>query len=234
MKFTALLQRVLIILLPAMFTACAQCITSEQFITGTVDRIDPTDTIRNFMTEAECCGPKGDYKTIVYSDSGYTYFRQMYSYSNTPFEAVIVENEGHQIENDSLGDSLNKETIAALKSHEFHMILLDLDKRFHQFGKLETHGNQIRVSALDNLNNSVSISFTKDQRVESITMRNPGDTTEVIRFAYSNWKTVQGIILPLRVSIQQGADKKFEFEFTRVEINSRNFKHREALKRPDQ
>jgi hypothetical protein len=219
------MQRILPFLILSALFSCAKSPSSEELLNDAVHAITSSDTIQSFITEADCQGPKGSYTTVIHSGSDYTYFKQTFSYSNDPFEAVISNDKGFQIVRDSIGSSLDIKTMLALKSHEFHMILIDMEDRFHQFGKPEYISNQVKISALDDLNNPIVIFLGKDSpEVKSITMRNPGDTTEIISFSYSDWKMVQGIRLPTRISIQQGKDKTFTFNFTKVEVNSKDFK----------
>jgi hypothetical protein len=221
-----MMQRILAFLLLSACFGCAKNPSAEELIGNSIHAITSADTIQSFITEADCQGPKGKYTTIVHSSPDYTYFKQVFSYSSTPFEAVIVSDSAFQVVNDSVGSSFGKGTIAALRSHEFHMILIDFNDRFHQFSKPESVSDQLKVNALDELNNPIEIFFGKDApEIRSITMRNPGDTTERISFSYADWEITQGIKLPTHVTIKQGADKTFTFDFTKVEVNSKNFKH---------
>jgi hypothetical protein len=220
-----MMQRVLALLFLCGCFSCVKDNAAEKLIDNSIRAIMNGETSRSFITEAECKGPKGTYRTIVHSAPDYTYFKQTFSYSNDPFEAVIVGDSAFQIVNDSVAGSFGKEVIAALKSHEFHMILIDLKHRYHQFSEREYVSDQPKVGALDELNNPIEILFRKGvPEVQSITMRNPSDTTERITFSYTNWTVIRGMKLPLHVMIKQGADKVFTFDFTKVEVNSENFK----------
>lgn len=220
-----MMQRMLAFLLLCTVFGCARNTSTEELINSSINAITNGDTIRNFITQAECKGPKGTYKTIVHSAVDYTYFKQTFSYSSDPFEAVIIGDSAFQIVNDSIESSFGKEVIAALKSHEFHMILIDLKKRYHEFSDPKSVSDQLKVNALDELNNPVEILFRKGaSEIQSITMRNPGDTTERITFSYTNWTVIQGKKLPAHVMIKQGADKVFTFDFTKIEVNSKDFK----------
>jgi hypothetical protein len=220
------MQRITTFLLLCAVLACTKNPSAGDLLDNAVHAITSADTIRTFITEADCVGPQGTYSTLVHSGPDYTYFKQTYSYSGHPFEAVIIKDSAFQLVNDSISDALDdKEIIGALKSHEFHMILIDLKERFHQFSVPEYLSNQIKIDALDELNNPIAIYIGKDSpEIQSITMRNPGDTTEIISFLYSDWKVNQGVRLPMHVTIRQGKDKTFTFDFTKVEINSKDFK----------
>jgi hypothetical protein len=219
------MQRITMFLLLCAVMACTKNPSAEDLLDNTVHAITSADTIRTFITEADCVGPKGTYTTVLHSGPDYTYFKQTYSYSDNSFEAVIINDSAFQLVNDSISGALDKEIITALKSHEFHMILIDLKERFHQFSVPEYLSNQIKIDALDELNNPIAIYIGKGSpEIQSITMRNPGDTTELISFSYSDWRMNQGVKLPMHVTIQQGGDKTFTFDFTKVEMNSKSFK----------
>ena len=54
--------------------------------------------IQNLVSFAECVSPNGKYSTEIYTDSGgYSYFKQVYSYKPTPFEAVIENKDSGYI-----------------------------------------------------------------------------------------------------------------------------------------
>jgi hypothetical protein len=209
-------------------TGCDQKPTADQIIKTSILKISQADTVKTFQAFAECQSPKGNYTTEIHSGKDdYTYFKQVYSYRDEPFEAVVLTpDSGFQINQDSTFTALPKVAINIVKGHEFHEILLDLNKRFHQFGEPELvpDSGLNRITALDELNNPVEIFFDKETTLlEAMTIRNPDKVEEIIRVTYSNRKQIQGMLLPMHVEILQG-DQKFIFDFTSIKINAKNFR----------
>lgn len=210
--------------------ACEQKLTADEIIKNSIGNISITDTLTTFQAFAECQSPEGNYATEIHSGKDdYTYFKQVYSYRDEPFVAVVhTLDSGFQINPDSTFTSLSRNTIYALKSHEFHEILFDLSNRFHQFKEpeliVEQNEKLYRVDALDALSNPIELFFDQDTGLlHGLTMRNPDNMEEIIRVTYSNPKQIQGMLLPMHVGILQG-DKQYIFDYTHVKINGEDFR----------
>jgi len=186
------------------------------------------DKVQNLVSLAECVSPGGKYTTEIHTASGgYSYFKQVYSYKPKPFEAVIEHKDSGYITGDSL-IALSKEAISMIRGHEFQNIILEIDKRFHDFEKpekIDTRGEEVyRVKAKDELKNVSLLFFDQKTRLLSaIHSKNPADPKEVIEIKFSNWQQQQEFLLPKHIDINQGA-KRFSFDFTKVLFNSPDFK----------
>lgn len=211
-------------------SGCNQTSSSEGLIKNSVRLITKGDSIETIIAIAECQSPQGTYSTEVHSGpDDYTYFKQVYTYRDKPFEGIVVYlDSGFQVRADSLLP-LSASAIQIIKGHEFHEILVELQQRFHAFQEPESmilydKPYYYRVSALDKLNKPVELFFNGlDYTMDVLTVRNPEDSTEIIRIEYSDRRKVQGFILPMHVEIIQG-DKRFVFDYTSVKINDSDFK----------
>jgi|APTNR8051073442_1049403.scaffolds.fasta_scaffold00001_666 hypothetical protein len=222
-------KNLILLTIGLMIMGCHQKPTADDLIEKSMN-VYGSDTIETIQTIANCQSPEGNYTTEIHSaKDDYTYFKQVYSYQIIPFEAVVLGlDTGFQLHPDSSLTELRSGDIHIIKGHEFHEILFELNKRFHQFGEpesvMEESMKLFRVAALDMLNNPVELFFHQQAgTLESMTFLNPDDTNEVIRITYSNRKQIQGIFLPMHVEILQG-DKKFSFDYTSIKINAVDFK----------
>ncbi len=186
------------------------------------------DKIQNLVSFAECVSPNGKYSTEIHTaSSGYSYFKQLYSYKPKPFEAVIENKDSGFIIDDTL-IPLSKETISMIRGHEFQNIILKVDKRYHDFekpGTAEIKGKKVHwIKAKDELNNRCSLYFDpKTGLLSAIHFQNPAHLNEVIEIEFSDWQEQQGLLLPKHVAIKQG-EKHYSFDFTKLLFNSPDFK----------
>jgi len=184
--------------------------------------------IQNLVSLADCMSPGGKYTTEIHTASGgYSYFKQVYSYKPKPFEAVIQNKDSGYSTGDSL-TALSKAAISMIRGHAFQNIVLEADQRFHDFEKpdrIDTGGvKACRVKAKDELNNACLLFFDLETGLLSaVHSKNPADTNEVIKIKFSNWKRVQGLLMPHHVDIDQSG-KKYTFGFTKVIFNCPEFK----------
>jgi hypothetical protein len=186
--------------------------------------------IQNLESRADCISPNGKYTTEIHTATGgYSYFKQVYTYNPSVFEAVI-ENKinGHVIGNSI--KPLGKEAIYTVRSHEFHNLVLEIDQRFHDMEKpeiIKTGGLHIySIKAKDELNNDSKLFFdVRTGLLSAIHFQNPDSTGEIIKTTFSNWKRVQGLLLPHHVDIDQSG-KLYSFHFTSIHFNDPGFRYK--------
>jgi hypothetical protein len=205
--------------------------SAEKIIQASLDAIGTRahrEKIQNLVSLADCISPTGKYTTEIHTASGgYSYFKQVYSYKPKPFEAVIENRDSGFITGDTLM-RLSKETISVIRGHEFQSILLEMDKRFHDFEKpekIDIEGvNVYRVKVKDELHNGCLLFFElKTGLLCAIHAQNPADPKEMIATEFSRWRKQQELLLPTHIAIKQG-EKRYSFDFIKIVFNSPDFK----------
>ena len=211
--------------------------TAEQVIQTSLDAVGTKadrEKIKNLVSLADCLSPGGNYTTEIHTArGGYSYFKQVYSYRPAPFEAIIENKVNGYIIGDSI-KPLSKEAMYAIRSHEFHNMVLEVDQRFHDLEKPEmSKADSVKnysIKAKDELNNDCKLFFdVKTGLLSAIHFQNPDSTKEIIKTRFSNWKKTQGLLLPHHVDIDQSG-KLYSFDFTNISFNSPDFKYRNAKK----
>ncbi|HOY14108.1 MAG TPA: hypothetical protein PLY70_13255 [Saprospiraceae bacterium] len=213
-----------------LFSCCGtKPVSALEIVNASLYKIGPKEireNIKNIVTVAECIGPNGKYRTIVHSDDlGYTYFKQIKDYdSKQNYEAVIYNDTTGVVFGDTLQE-LNEENIFVIRSHEFHQMLLSINKRYNDFeiSKDTVSKDDHIIHAKTALGKSCSLFFNKrHQYLDKIVLVNPDNANEFIITQFTNWKLINQISLPYKVSIKQG-DNYYHFEFKEILINSTNF-----------
>lgn len=189
------------------------------------------NSINTLIARATCRSPKGAYTTEVHrTNGGYSYFKQVYSYSKDSFEAVVVD----QLTGYQLSDSnrrLSTEAIYVIRGHEFQHLSLEVDKRFHDFGKpvylkLTGTGSVYQLTAKDELNQPCWIYFdAKTNLLKELHLINPSQKNDTIKTLFTQWEHIHQVLLPARISIEQGGNT-FELHFDSILINSPQFKYK--------
>ena len=188
------------------------------------------EKIQNLVSLADCMSPNGKYTTEIHTAHvGYSYFKQEYSYKPVSFEAVIENKASGYMIGDSI-EPLSREAIYAIRSHEFHSMILEIDQRFHDLEKPEMikadSVNIYSIKAKDELNNGCKLFFdVKTGLLSAIHFQNPDSTKALIKTHFSNWKSVQGLLLPYHVDIDQSG-KLYSFNFTGIRINDPGFSYK--------
>lgn len=215
-----------------LFTGCARKVreTADEIVQASLDAVGnkrDRDKVQNLVSVAECSSPNGKYTTEIHTASGdYSYFRQVYSYKPAVFEAVIRNRKsGYRI--DDPGKPLSDISVYTIRGHAFINMILEADRRFHDFGETTTTQTGDRESyqlkAKDELNHDCFLFIdVKTRLLSAIHLQNPEETREIIKISFSGWKAVQQLLLPHQVTIDQGG-KIYSFNFTRIVFNSPGF-----------
>lgn len=210
--------------------------TADEIIAASLDAIAPAalrDQFNNLVSMANCTSPSGSYTTEVNTDSGYyMYFRQQFSYKPEAFEAIILNRSKGFSAGDSL-QILSPEEIAVIRGHAFHTLLFELTTRFQAFEKpvnlVEKGQELVSIRATDEQGYECILYLdSRSNRLTRLKMQNPGNREETISILWSDWKNVQGCILPHKVVIDQSG-KIFVFDFKKIELNSPAFRKRELF-----
>jgi hypothetical protein len=181
--------------------------------------------VKNITALANCVSKRGRYQTEVRTAlPGYTYFRQTFSDSTT-YEANIHG----KINGVRTGSTtpLPPEVVFAIRSHEFHAILFQLNERIHDF-KFFTlpdtlSSDLIGVQGKDELDHICFLFFDAHTKLlREIHFEDPMDKSTIIKVSFSNWKKSGKLRLPYFVAIHQG-NKFFTFDFVRININDPAF-----------
>lgn len=201
--------------------------------------IGETDHIKSIATTASCSGPEGSYTTITESSfkDDYLLFKQDYAYEKSPFYAAIYsKKEGYGLDTALVSQGpLSEAIIAVLKAHEFHELMLQVDKRYYRprSGEDTTYFKAPCkfVKAMDHLGYPVRLYFNKrTKRMEGFAQINPYNKGELIQVHFENWKkSDDGLWLFTSITILQGPKQKFKFDYTDIAINPTSFRR---LKEP--
>ena len=182
--------------------------------------------IQDIISIADCSSPFGEYTTEVHSlADGSCYFIQKFDDNEVPF-AVKVDsiNQGYLIgENNSIIDTLSREDVEMIRSHEIHKMSIDPSHFYSdlQYKKNATYKEKEHelYKGVDGLGNSVHIFYCREEKlISKIELQNPKDTTQTIELFYDGWVQSKYGAMVKEIHIVQAKKDTFFFTFKSVEI----------------
>ncbi|MBK6828295.1 MAG: hypothetical protein IPG86_16205 [Chitinophagaceae bacterium] len=184
------------------------------------------DKVASIIYVADCQSPNGAYTTELQSDTtGYTYFKQVYSFRKDSFIQVI-HNRGRDTAQQH--QPVSPETVYALRSHEFMSIVLELNKRFTNFKFADTlpagKGRGFQLLAKDELGHESWLTIdSATSLIKEIRFPNPDNNSEIISTAFSSWKKVNEFNFPHHIEFTQ-AGRTYTFDIRTLKMNDPGFK----------
>lgn len=180
--------------------------------------------INEIKALADCIGPQGKYTNKISSSSdGSLLFTQVAEYRDEPFIAQI-DSDGigyTKNPNKKLLDTLSKEAIEMIRSHDFHRMQTNPKDFFKQIKYEKDLGHHMKLySAIDALNHPVEIAFdTQMNQIKTIELQNMMDTTESISIKFKKWMDSDYGLLAKKIEIIQAKKDTFQFNFQSININ---------------
>ena len=184
--------------------------------------------VKNLITFAQCTSPAGNYTTELHvTTNEYSFFKQVYTYKPAPFEAITKGvSKGFLI--GKTNEAMPPNMVYVIRSHHFHNAILEIKRRFHDFepAQVVQAGGKTyyQIKAKDELNHECSLLFDQETKLlVEFHIQNPENAQEIIKTRFRDWRTVQGLLLPHHLEIDQNG-KIFTFDFVKIAINSPDFR----------
>ncbi|MBK6825684.1 MAG: hypothetical protein IPG86_01775 [Chitinophagaceae bacterium] len=208
-------------------------LNAEEVMTASLDAVGSPaarESIHSIICLAECSSPQGSYSTEMHTDSsGYSYFKQTYSYKPDSFEAIVQ----HKTAGWSTGPPrqfLSPEAIAVIRGHEFLNLVLQTDQRFSGFEQpllvARKNGEYLQVNARNETGDTCTLFFDPVTHLfRELHFQNPGQPGEIIQTRFSDWRKVNDLQLPHHVEIIQ-AGKNYRFDFIKISLNDPGFRQK--------
>ena len=181
--------------------------------------------IQSIKAIADCVGPKGKYKTEVRSARGKRLmFRQSWVGRETFLAFVNGKRAWTKNERTGKVEPLDRNTAAAVRSHEFQMIAITLEERYRS-PQVEGYENfagarAIKVRMVDELGHPCHLFFdAASHLLAGMIIINPmGAASETVRVVFNRWTQVGRVKLPSMVT---ATDRSGDFilEFHDISLN---------------
>ena len=212
------------LLLCAVTTAAqADSADSQKILDRTLETLGGRRAIgqlRSLAVEADCTGPGGDFHTRVDSFfPGMTYFEQTAGDEVTRIWST-PERTWHQ-EPDGTIEPLDANTRYFLRSHEFHLLLFELESRFsdhHLAGLDSIGGTPCRlIEMIDESGRPASICIAESDGLPRLLELNPEGAQGSVRITFEDWREIEGLRYFSAFRLTEGPDRVFTYRYRRLE-----------------
>jgi hypothetical protein len=194
---------------------------SSRAALGTPQAIAAIESISAF---ANCTSPHGEYTTEIHSArGGRVRFKQTWANRN-PIQ-VIINSDGAWATDIVTGESdpIDAPSVSMVREHEFQMLPLTLAERYHDAQPAqEIEWNNVscfQIQARDDMHLPCAHFFRRDDHrwlgMELTNTRHVGNT---IRVVVQEWRTVENVLLPSRVSAID-ANGEYILDFNDIRLN---------------
>jgi hypothetical protein len=183
---------------------------------------DAIDAVHSLAVEARCSGPGGPFRTWIRSlRSGRAYMRQVSGRGTT--EIWSTPRKTWTVNGDSGSRELGPEMREFVRSHEFHLLLLELDSRFrdHEVNRLDSAGGEdcVRIVMKDEAANPASLCIREADGLPLFMELNPSSGADVIHVRFNDWVWIEGVRYFRSFTLTEGTDRTFTYTYKYVDIS---------------
>jgi hypothetical protein len=184
------------------------------------------ERVRSIAATADCMGPRGPYMTEICSArGGRLWFRQSWP-DRAPFLAVV--NGDHAWMRDEASGEvapLDRVTVAMVRSHEFQLLPLELERRFHD---LRLAGQEVFTgipSHILQMQDELDMPCQAYLRLDDALLagmrmadaRRSGDAH--VQVQLKAWETVENVRMPAEV-VASDAGGDYTLRFQTIQLNA--------------
>jgi len=190
-----------------------------QNVKKVVGRMDASGSV---YAMADCYGPIGDFKTLIFSRETDGRMEQRKKSGHVILKYGDSASWGKNIRSQRIYSNLDTLNKLFVKGHEFHWLSMRPEDRFSNpvFKGFTEFNRQtsFKIEFKDALNRSVYFYYSFDDYMP-LGFENPTDTQEnMVQVYFSNWKEINGLKLFQNVSIEEGS-AIWKYDFTEFKIN---------------
>lgn len=163
--------------------------------------------LKSLYATAQVTSPRGPYVTELFSmGTGKLLYRQT-GPGTKRFSGYVVDTLAWSYDkNTGRSEKLDDTTAWVLRGHEFQIISLFVDELFKQpsYTGQDSCGDFAcsTVTVYDRMNQKTFLFFRNDNGLlTGLTFRKPYGEMEMIRVVFNEWKTVEGLTLPAKITI---------------------------------
>jgi hypothetical protein len=184
------------------------------------------NAVRSIKSIADCTAPRGSYVTELRSARGdRLWFRQAWP-DREPFVAVLNGAQAWAADPQTGRiETLDDNSVAMLRGHEFQMIPIVLHERFTNSaveGLKDFAGRScLKLSATDRRGQASALYFDPETHLSAgLIIANPiGAAGETVQIIFDEWRWIDRVQLPAKViAIDQSGE--FILTFTHIELNT--------------
>lgn len=198
-----------------------QLLKTSRAALGTPDAFAAVQSISAY---ADCSSPGGAYRTEVHSTrQGAVRFQQTFAGRN-PY-CIVINAAGAWATDTVTGntDTLDAHSVSMIRGHEFQMLPLALAERYSEpelVGAAEWNGvTCLCVRARDDLGLPCAHYFEREtEQWMGMQLVNPRQTDTQVRVLIHEWRKIENVTLPARVSAHD-AQGEYLFHFHTIVLN---------------
>ena len=189
---------------------------------GALGGRDAISELHSLAVEADCTGPDGGFRTRIESLlPGSTYFEQASNEGTTRIWSTAArtwyrDNEGSIRE-------LGSEVRSFVRSHEFHLLLFQVDSRFtnHRAAESGVDGSECQVILMDQAETGepASICISPADKLPLYMELNSPGAAGPVRTSFRDWRLVDGLYYFFAFTLTEGDERTFTYEYNQIEPN---------------
>ncbi len=196
---------------------------SSQLIDRMLDALGGREAIaavRSLSAEARCTGPGGDFDTWIDSfRPGLTYFRQ-----ETDDGAAEIWSTGEStwhLDGEGAVTELPGPTRYFVRSHEFHLLLFEIESRFsdHHLGAWSEVGARRcrEIEMTDGSGQPASLCVAESDGLPLRLEMNPQGAQGPVNITFGDWREIGDVWYFFHFDLTEGSERTFTYDYERLE-----------------
>jgi hypothetical protein len=174
--------------------------------------------LENLLVETDCSGPDGEFRTRIFSSRpDRVYFRQ--TSQRDTVEIWSTPDSTWTLTANGIAEPVPAAARAIVRGHEFHLLLFELERRFHEIAVSESSTDSVRLTMRDEFEQPAELILDATTWLPRQLTVNPDGAEGAVRIRFADWRHEGELLYFHALRLWEGSSRVFDYRYSSIRPN---------------